>query len=92
MSSKEKHIPLRMCVGCRQMLPQRELIRIVCKDGKIELDPEKKKFGRGAYICADKKCVQRAEKKNLLAKYFRQNVPHEIYQAAKQSCSDKKDL
>lgn len=89
MSSKTGHIPLRMCVSCRQMLPQRELIRIVCRDGSIELDLEKKKFGRGAYICADKDCMQRAEKKNLLAKYFRQNVPREIYQAAREVCSDK---
>ena len=49
-----KHIPQRMCVACRKMYPQNELIRLVRdnKTGEIKFDCDKKLFGRGAYICA----------------------------------------
>ena len=48
-----KHIPQRMCVACRKMYPQNELIRLVRdnKTGEIKFDCDKKLFGRGAYIC-----------------------------------------
>lgn len=77
-----KHIPLRMCVSCRRMLPQNELIRIVNDSGTIKIDRYKKLFGRGAYICPSAECVGKAEKKNLLAKHFRCNVRADIYSEA----------
>ncbi len=80
-----KHVPLRMCVACRSMKPQSELIRIVKNGGSIELDTEKKKFGRGAYICRSAECIQKAEKKNLLAKHFKCNVDKEIYTSAEET-------
>jgi hypothetical protein len=76
---KDKHIPLRMCVACRVMKPQNELIRFVCSGGITELDLEKKKFGRGAYICRSAECVAKAAKKNVLARHFRCSVPKDIY-------------
>ena len=49
---KEKRIPLRKCVGCGQMKPKAELIRVVRDNaGGVSLDPSGKKPGRGAYIC-----------------------------------------
>lgn len=64
-----KRIPQRMCLGCRQMKPKKELIRIVrTVDGKIEIDPTGKKSGRGAYFCNDPKCFESALKEERLSK------------------------
>ncbi|MBQ6526985.1 MAG: YlxR family protein, partial [Clostridia bacterium] len=49
---KQKKIPMRMCVGCREMKPKKELMRVVRgPDGTVSLDPTGKKPGRGAYVC-----------------------------------------
>ncbi|MFR4619109.1 MAG: YlxR family protein, partial [Oscillospiraceae bacterium] len=55
-----KHIPQRMCVACRKMYPQNELIRLVRdnKTGEIKFDCDKKLFGRGAYICKNIDCIR----------------------------------
>ena len=54
---KPKKIPMRMCMGCNEMKPKKELIRIVkSPEGEISLDFTGKKPGRGAYICRDKEC------------------------------------
>lgn len=79
-----KHIPMRMCVTCRTMRPQSELIRIVCGENDIQTDENKKLFGRGAYICRDEKCIKAAAKKNLLARHFKRNVGMEIYAKAEE--------
>ena len=76
-----KHIPMRMCIACRNMYPQNELIRIVrdSNSGEILLDSEKKLFGRGAYICRNEKCVQLAAKKRGLDRHFKCSVPANLY-------------
>ncbi len=79
-----KHVPMRMCVACRCMKPQNELIRIVNGSTGIATDEKKKLFGRGAYICRDAECVEKAKKKNLLAKHFKCRVGEEIYLAAEE--------
>ena len=48
----EKKIPMRQCLGCREMKPKRELIRVVrSPEGEISLDFKGKASGRGAYVC-----------------------------------------
>ncbi|NLD33970.1 MAG: YlxR family protein [Clostridiales bacterium] len=62
-----KKIPMRMCVGCREMKPKKELLRIVrTPDGEILLDPTGKKSGRGAYVCRQEACLMRAIKQRQL--------------------------
>lgn len=80
-----KHIPQRMCIACRSMQPQSELIRIVRenKTGEIRLDIEKKLFGRGAYICKNPDCVRVAQKKRGIERHFKCAVPAEIYEEVK---------
>ncbi len=52
MPLKPKKTPMRMCVGCREMKPKTELIRVVrSPEGAVSLDPTGKKPGRGAYLC-----------------------------------------
>ena len=75
-----KHIPLRMCVCCRQMFEQNTLIRIVNENGAAVLDTEKKHFGRGAYICTDEKCLAKAKKKHIPDRHIKCHVPDELYE------------
>lgn len=80
-----KHVPQRMCIACRTMCPQNELIRVV-KDketGRISMDTGKKLMGRGAYMCKNSACVSLAEKKHALERHFKCAVPKEIYEEAK---------
>lgn len=66
---KQRKIPLRMCLGCQEMKPKKELIRIVrTADGNLEYDPTSKKNGRGAYLCASKECLKKAVKFNRIEK------------------------
>ncbi|MBC7250420.1 MAG: YlxR family protein [Anaerolineae bacterium] len=52
-----KHVPLRTCVGCRQVRSKREMVRIVrTPTGEIEIDERGKKSGRGAYLCRRRDC------------------------------------
>ncbi len=75
-----KKIPMRMCIGCREMKPKRELIRIVkTPEGEIKLDTTGKLNGRGAYICPDSECLKRVRKANGLAHNFSQKVEPSVY-------------
>lgn len=81
-----EHIPMRMCIACRAMHPQNEMLRFVrdIKDGMIKPDTDKSLFGRGAYICKNGKCIALAQKKNGLARHFKCEVPHTIYKTAEE--------
>lgn len=60
---KQKKIPMRMCIGCREMKPKSELIRIVQpKDGEAAKDPTGKAHGRGSYLCPNMDCLNAARK------------------------------
>lgn len=63
MNDKIKKVPMRMCVGCRQMHEKRTLTRIVRdSEGVAHIDQKGKASGRGAYICRSEECLQRAIK------------------------------
>ena len=75
-----KKIPMRMCTGCREMKPKKELIRVVrVAENEIKLDVTGKLNGRGAYICKDAECLKKAKKSNALSRAFETHVPEEIY-------------
>ena len=78
----EKKIPMRKCLGCNEMKPKRELIRAVkSPEGEISLDLTGKKSGRGAYICPDKKCFDKARKGKRIEKALETSIPEEVYDA-----------
>jgi len=72
-----------MCVGCREMKPKRELIRVVltpeADGGEICLDFKGKRNGRGAYICRDEGCLKKAEKARALERALGCEIPAQIY-------------
>ncbi|MCD7947503.1 MAG: YlxR family protein [Oscillospiraceae bacterium] len=76
-----KKVPLRQCIGCREMKPKRELIRVVkSPEGEISLDFKGKKPGRGAYLCQDTACLKRARKAKALERAFSAAIPEEVYE------------
>lgn len=78
----QKKIPMRMCVGCREMRPKRELVRIVCsKEGAIAVDATGKAPGRGAYLCPRRECLERAVKSRALERAFSRKVEREVFDA-----------
>ena len=75
-----KKIPMRMCTGCREMKPKKELVRVVkTSEGEVKLDLTGKLNGRGAYICKDKECLNKARKMNAFSRAFEMAVSDEIY-------------
>jgi predicted RNA-binding protein YlxR (DUF448 family) len=76
----EKKIPMRKCLGCGEMKPKKELIRAVkSPEGEISLDLTGKKSGRGAYICPDKSCFQKARKAKRLERALEAQIPENVY-------------
>jgi len=72
------HVPIRTCLGCGHKRPQKELKRIVLKDGALILDEKSKIPGRGAYLCPQGECVSRLlKKRGRLSHALRVSVPRE---------------
>lgn len=76
----QKKIPMRQCLGCREMKPKRELIRAVrSPEGAVSLDLKGKAPGRGAYICPNSECLKKAVKSKALERALSAPIPDEIY-------------
>ena len=79
MAGKKK-IPMRKCVGCGEMKPKKELMRILrTEEGEFVADTTGKKNGRGAYLCFSEECFQKAVKNKGLERSFKQAIPQEVY-------------
>jgi len=78
---KRRKVPIRMCVSCREMKPKKELVRVVrSPEGEISIDDERgKKPGRGAYICRNSTCIEKAKKNKILERTLNQKIEDEIY-------------
>ncbi len=78
-----------MCLGCHEMKPKKELIRIVRdKEGDISVDFTGKKAGRGAYICRSIECLKKAEKGKKLQKAYETDIDEAVYRALKQQLEE----
>ncbi len=78
--------PQRKCMGCNEMFDKKELVRVV--KTKISDDPEAyeisldltgKKAGRGAYVCRNADCLQKARKARRLERALDCRIPDEVY-------------
>ena len=79
---KQRKAPTRMCVGCREMKPKRELLRVVRSPlGEVCLDGTGKKPGRGAYVCPSAQCLQRAVKTRQLERALEHPVDQSVLDA-----------
>ena len=76
----KKKIPMRKCVGCGEMKPKKELMRILkTETGEFLVDADGKKNGRGAYICRSVESFRKAVKSKGLERSFKQQIPEEVY-------------
>ena len=76
-----KKIPMRMCVGCREMHEKRELIRIVkSAEGMVSIDMRGKAPGRGAYMCKKSDCLERAMKSRALERALEHRIEPDVYE------------
>lgn len=92
---RQKKIPQRKCLGCNEMFPKKELIRVVkCKTGEeenayeISLDLTGKKSGRGAYVCKNLQCLQKARKAKRIEKALECVIPEEVYDRMEQELKE----
>ena len=94
----ERKIPMRKCLGCGEMFPQKELVRVVKtklkdEDGnetgfEISLDLTGKKAGRGAYLCKNESCYNIARKARRFNKALSCEIPEEILEKMRQEISE----
>lgn len=76
-----KKIPLRLCLGCQQQFPKKELVRVVrSPQGEFSVDVTGKKAGRGAYICSNGECLGKAIKNHGLERSFKCSIDREVSQ------------
>ena len=86
-----KKIPQRTCVGCKTQKNKNELIRIVInKEGNIFIDKTGRANGRGAYICNNPDCLEKAIKTKCLERSFETNIEEEIYNELRKEITDNK--
>lgn len=84
-----KKIPMRQCIGCREMKNKKELIRVIKNnEDEIFVDLTGKKNGRGAYICNSMECLEKAIKSKGLERAFKMVIQDEIYDELKKELGD----
>ena len=87
-----KKVPLRKCTGCGEMKENRELIRVVkapekkdengnvISGGEISLDLTGRKSGRGAYVCKNTECFEKARKARRFERSLSCKIPEDVYE------------
>lgn len=89
---KQKKIPLRKCTGCQKMKNKNELVRIVRNNkGEFALDAKGKMSGRGAYICKDIDCLEKAHKSRGLERSFKAAVPKDVYETLRKELIEENE-
>ena len=88
---QEKHVPMRKCIGCGEMIGKKGAVRIVrSKEGELSVDLTGKKPGRGAYLCRSRECLGLARKGRTLEPGQKCATPDDIYEILeKELTSDK---
>lgn len=85
-----KNLPQRTCMGCNAKKDKRDLIRVVKnKEGIISIDKTGKANGRGAYICNDIECLEKAIKSKRLERVLETKISEEIYENLRGVIVDK---
>ena len=80
MPVKPRKIPMRMCVGCREMKPKVQLLRVVKpQEGEAHIDRTGKAPGRGAYVCGQVECFKKARKSRALERALETKIDEAVY-------------
>ena len=87
---KKRKVPLRKCLGCNDMKPKKELIRIVrSPEGKVSIDKAGKAPGRGCYICPSLKCLEAAIKGKRVENALEMSVDADVFNILREQLSDE---
>jgi uncharacterized protein len=87
---KVKKVPLRMCTGCMEMKPKKELVRVVRnKEGEVSIDLTGKKPGRGAYVCKNIDCLEKAFKTKRLDRNLESKLGEDVYTKLRDEISNE---
>ena len=85
MAVKQRKIPMRMCVGCREMKPKMQLLRIVKpQEGEAHIDRTGKAQGRGAYVCDQIECLRKAQKTRALERALDAKIEDTVFEQLEQ--------
>lgn len=91
-----KSIPMRSCIGCGEKKEKKQLIRVIrTPEGEVRVDATGRGNGRGAYICPDPACLEKAFKRKALTRALSCEIPGELYEALAASvaaCSESGEL
>lgn len=70
----------RRCIGCWQVKNRDELIKITAdnSNGSLKINPDTRTFGRSTYLCYNESCIEKAFKKNKIAKQLKTTIPNEL--------------
>ena len=81
MPVKPRKVPMRMCVGCREMKPKVQLLRVVKpSEGDAHIDRTGKAQGRGAYICPQPECLRKARKSRALERALDAKIEDGVFE------------
>ena len=84
-----KKTPLRKCVGCGEMIPKKEMLRVIkTKDNIVKLDPTGRENGRGAYLHMKMECFDKAVKSKGLERSFKMSIEQDVYDRLKKELMD----
>lgn len=87
---KVRKIPQRLCVGCQEMKNKKDLLRIVkTPENQIEVDRTGKKSGRGAYICPNRECLEKAVKEKRLERSLKHSISPEVFDSLRHGLGEE---
>ena len=87
---KKRKVPLRKCLGCNEMKPKKELIRIVrSPEGKVDIDKVGKAPGRGCYVCPSLPCLEAAIKAKRVERALEAAVDADVYNKLREQLADE---
>ena len=85
-----KKLPTRLCLGCQEQHPKKDLVRIVrSPEGEFSIDLTGKKAGRGAYICSRQECFEKAVKEHRFERSFKGAIDRRVYDELKEQLFHK---
>ena len=80
---------MRMCVGCREMKEKKSLVRVVrTTEGEIRMDPTGKANGRGAYVCPDPACLEKAVRQKQLERALESRIDESVLARLQEAVRD----
>jgi len=86
---KNKKVPMRQCVGCRELKNKKDLMRILrTPDNNVIFDDTGRMNGRGAYICPSVECLKKARKTKAIERSLDISIPDEVYDTIERQMSE----